>query len=61
MHLGHSPSDIQTHLYTSFLRASTYDVALRVTGTWNAIYKLHRVVLIQSVSSSELVNCRIQG
>ncbi|KAF8973826.1 hypothetical protein BDZ97DRAFT_1912281 [Flammula alnicola] len=45
---GPSASDIQTHLYNSFLQASTYDVALRVNGTWNAIYKLHRVVLIQS-------------
>uniref|UniRef100_A0A8H8CQL6 BTB domain-containing protein n=1 Tax=Psilocybe cubensis TaxID=181762 RepID=A0A8H8CQL6_PSICU len=45
---GPSPFDIQTHLYTSFLQASTYDVALRVSGSWNAVYKLHRVVLIQS-------------
>ena len=44
-----SPLDIQSHLYASFLHSSTYDVALRVSGTWNAIYKLHRVVLIQSV------------
>jgi len=44
-----SPLDVQSHLYTSFLHASTYDVALRVSGTWKAIYKLHRVVLIQSV------------
>jgi len=43
------PLDIQSHLYASFLHSSTYDVALRVSGTWNAIYKLHRVVLIQSV------------
>ncbi|KIM47967.1 hypothetical protein M413DRAFT_7093 [Hebeloma cylindrosporum] len=43
-----SPLDIQSHLYSSFLQASTYDVALRVSGTWNAVYKLHRVVLIQS-------------
>ncbi|KAF9569807.1 hypothetical protein CPC08DRAFT_756787 [Agrocybe pediades] len=49
MHLpGPTPSDIQSHLYSSFLQASTYDVALRVNGTWNAVYKLHRVVLIQS-------------
>ncbi|KAF9478715.1 hypothetical protein BDN70DRAFT_879632 [Pholiota conissans] len=45
---GPSATDIQTHLYNSFLHASTYDVALRVSGTWSAIYKLHRVVLIQS-------------
>lgn len=47
---GPSASDIQSHLYASLLQASTYDVALRVSGTWDAIYKLHRVVLIQSVS-----------
>ncbi|CAA7260014.1 unnamed protein product [Cyclocybe aegerita] len=45
---GPSPSDIQSHLYTSFIQASTYDVAIRVSGTWNAVYRLHRVVLIQS-------------
>ncbi|KAG6837212.1 hypothetical protein H0H93_013080 [Arthromyces matolae] len=45
---GPSASDIQNHLYTSFLEGSTADVALRVHGSWNAIYKLHRVVLIQS-------------
>lgn len=45
---GPSAADIQTHLYASFLQASTYDVALRVSGSWSAIYKLHRVVLIQS-------------
>ncbi|THU87773.1 hypothetical protein K435DRAFT_969779, partial [Dendrothele bispora CBS 962.96] len=27
---------------------STADVALKVTGTWSAIYRLHRVVLIQA-------------
>ncbi len=50
MHTHPSPSEIQTHLYNSFLHASTYDVAIRVSGSWNAVYKLHRVVLIQSVS-----------
>ncbi|PPQ98872.1 hypothetical protein CVT24_003503 [Panaeolus cyanescens] len=45
---GPSASDIQSHLYSSFLQASTYDVAIRVTGNWTAVYKLHRVVLIQS-------------
>ncbi|KAF8167859.1 hypothetical protein B0H34DRAFT_646000 [Crassisporium funariophilum] len=43
-----SATDIQSHLYTSFLQASTYDVSIHVAGSWNAIYKLHRVVLIQS-------------
>ncbi|KAG6857655.1 hypothetical protein H0H87_010224 [Tephrocybe sp. NHM501043] len=46
--LGPSPADLQNHLYTSFLEGSTADVALRVHGSWDAIYKLHRVVLIQS-------------
>jgi len=46
---GPSPVDIQNHLYLSFLEASTTDVALRVSGSWHAIYKLHKVVLIQSV------------
>jgi hypothetical protein len=49
---GPSATDIQSHLYNSFIHASTYDVAIRVSGrTWRAIYKLHRVVLIQSVRS----------
>ncbi|TFK40923.1 hypothetical protein BDQ12DRAFT_733284 [Crucibulum laeve] len=43
-----SPFDIQSHLYAAFLEARTADVALRVRGTWNAVYKLHRVILIQS-------------
>ncbi|RDB29400.1 hypothetical protein Hypma_015082 [Hypsizygus marmoreus] len=46
--LGPSAVDIQHHLYNSFLEGSTADVALRVHGSWSAIYKLHRVVLIQS-------------
>ncbi|KAG5721985.1 hypothetical protein E4T56_gene18457 [Termitomyces sp. T112] len=46
--LGPSAADIQNHLYTSFLEGSTADVALCVHGTWDAVYKLHRVVLIQS-------------
>jgi hypothetical protein len=47
--LGLSALDIQNHLYISFLEGSTADVALRVRGSWHAIYNLHRVVLIQSV------------
>ncbi|KAG6918684.1 hypothetical protein DXG01_012502 [Tephrocybe rancida] len=46
--LGPSAVDIQSHLYTSFLEGSAADVALRVHGSWDAIYELHRVVLIQS-------------
>ncbi|PFH54700.1 hypothetical protein AMATHDRAFT_185472 [Amanita thiersii Skay4041] len=45
---GPSAYDIQSHLYLAFLQGRTADVALRITGSWNAIYKLHRVVLIQS-------------
>ena len=44
-----SPSDLQSHLYTSFLQRKTADVALRISGSWNAIYRLHRVILIQAV------------
>lgn len=43
-----SPVDIQHHLYLSFLDGQTADIALKVHGTWRAVYKLHRVVLIQS-------------
>jgi hypothetical protein len=45
-----SPIDLQSHLYASLLEARTADVALRVRGTWQAVYRLHRVVLIQAVS-----------
>ncbi|KAJ6626959.1 hypothetical protein B0H10DRAFT_1997416 [Mycena sp. CBHHK59/15] len=45
-----SADDIQRHLYASFLHARTPDVALRVKGAWHAIYRLHRVVLIQAAS-----------
>ena len=49
---GHSPAALQNHIYTAFLERKTADVALHVHGTWNAIYRLHRVVLIQAVSRS---------
>lgn len=52
-----SPTDIQSHIYSAFLQRRTADVALRVTGTWRAVYKLHRVVLIQSVSVHQLSPC----
>lgn len=45
-----SPADLQTHLYASFLQRKTADVALRISGTWHAVYRLHRVILIQAVS-----------
>ena len=44
-----SPNDLQTHLYASFLQRKTADVALRVRGSWTAVYRLHRVILIQAV------------
>ncbi|KAI0935786.1 hypothetical protein AcV5_004111 [Taiwanofungus camphoratus] len=47
---GPTPSELQMHLYESFLQRKTADVALRIRGSWRAIYKLHRVVLIQAVS-----------
>ena len=49
-----SPSsvDLQQHIYNSLLESRTADICLHVKGTWEAVYKLHRVVLIQSVSAS---------
>ena len=48
---GPSAHDLQSHLYLAFLQGRTADVALRIRGSWNAVYSLHRVVLIQSVSA----------
>lgn len=47
---GPTPADLQSHLYQSFLSRKTADVALRIRGSWHAVYKLHRVILIQAVS-----------
>ena len=47
---AHSPRNLQDHIYASFLEGSTADVALHISGSWHAVYKLHRVVLIQAVS-----------
>ncbi|KAF9072661.1 hypothetical protein BDP27DRAFT_1445421 [Rhodocollybia butyracea] len=41
-------SDIQSHLYNSFLTRQTSDVCIHISGAFNAIYRLHRVVLIQA-------------
>ena len=41
-------SDIQSHLYNSFLTGQASDVCVRISGTFNATYRLHRVVLIQA-------------
>ncbi|OAX43645.1 hypothetical protein K503DRAFT_680670 [Rhizopogon vinicolor AM-OR11-026] len=49
-----SSVDLQQHIYNSLLESRTADVALHVRGTWEAIYKLHRVVLIQSGFFSSL-------
>lgn len=46
-----SPINIQKHLYASLLDGRTADVSLRVGGTWEAVYRLHRVILTQAVSS----------
>ncbi|KAF8525194.1 hypothetical protein BU17DRAFT_84115 [Hysterangium stoloniferum] len=42
-------TNIQSHLYSSFLKGYIADVALHTKGpTWEAVYQLHRVVLIQA-------------
>ncbi|KIJ38490.1 hypothetical protein M422DRAFT_33268 [Sphaerobolus stellatus SS14] len=46
---GNTPNDIQSHLYLSLLKGYTADVTLHARGTdWEALYHLHRVVLIQA-------------
>ncbi|KAG7087612.1 hypothetical protein E1B28_013561 [Marasmius oreades] len=47
-HVSAPGMDLAGHLYDSFLHGYTADVILRVAGTWCAIYRLHRVVLIQA-------------
>ena len=54
---GLSSNALQAHLYTAFLERKTADVALHVRGTWHAIYRLHRVVLIQAVSMLSPQHC----
>jgi len=57
--VAHSPRNLQDHLYASFLEGSTSDVALHISGSWHAVYRLHRVVLIQAVSFVHLSHsCR---
>ncbi|EGN92679.1 hypothetical protein SERLA73DRAFT_127272 [Serpula lacrymans var. lacrymans S7.3] len=51
---GLSPVDLQHHIYNSLLESKTADIALHVRGTWEAVYRLHRVVLIQSGFFSSL-------
>ncbi|KAG8858388.1 hypothetical protein FRB96_005273 [Tulasnella sp. 330] len=46
---GHSPHDIQNHIYSAFLHRATTDVTLRILAQgWAVSYDLHRLVLIQS-------------
>ncbi|KAG2160162.1 uncharacterized protein EDB93DRAFT_1197093 [Suillus bovinus] len=49
-----SSIDLQQHIYNSLLESRTADVSLHVHGTWEAIYELHRVILIQSGFFSSL-------
>lgn len=44
-----TPTEIQSHLFDAFLSGRTADVSLRVRGSWEGLYRLHRVVLIQAV------------
>ncbi|KAJ7480109.1 hypothetical protein B0H11DRAFT_2026557 [Mycena galericulata] len=46
--MSRSADHIQRHLYASLLHARVPDVTLNVRASWNATYKLHRVVLIQA-------------
>ncbi|KAK2461731.1 hypothetical protein APHAL10511_006194 [Amanita phalloides] len=43
-----STLNLQNHLYQAFLQGRTADVALHIRGSWEALYRLHRVVLIQA-------------
>jgi hypothetical protein len=58
--LSPTAADIQSHLYSAFLEGKTSDIVLRVRGTWHAIYRLHRVVLIQAVCSLTMASAIIQ-
>ncbi|KAG8931727.1 hypothetical protein FRC01_000930 [Tulasnella sp. 417] len=46
---GHTPQEIQNHLYHAFLNRATTDICIHVhSKDWDLAYDLHRVVLIQS-------------
>ncbi|KAG9055861.1 hypothetical protein FS842_000987 [Serendipita sp. 407] len=45
---SHNMDQLKDHLYRAFLSGETADVLLRVSGNWNAVYKLHRIVLTQA-------------
>jgi hypothetical protein len=43
------PQQLQSHFYDAFLSGETSDISLRVSGSWHAVYRLHRLVLTQAV------------
>ncbi|KAJ7785724.1 hypothetical protein B0H16DRAFT_1487742 [Mycena metata] len=46
--MSRTADTIQSHLYQAFLHAHATDVSLRVRASWQATYRLHRVILIQA-------------
>jgi hypothetical protein len=49
---GYTLQDIQSHLYNAFLSGDTADISLWIRGDgWDLGYRLHRIVLIQAVST----------
>ena len=50
---GYTLQDIQSHLYNAFLSDDTTDISLRIRvgDGWDLGYRLHRIVLIQAVST----------
>jgi len=50
---GYTLQDIQSHLYNAFLSGDTADISLRIRvgDGWDLGYRLHRIVLIQAVST----------
>ena len=56
-----SPADIQSHVFSALLQGTTPDVALRVRGSWSAVYKLHRLILTQSVSPCPPVHSAVHA
>lgn len=59
------PSEFQANIFNSFLQGETSDVTIRIRASWQAIYKCHRVVLIQAVRTFSpkpfLVLCSFVG
>lgn len=49
---GNTLQDIQSHLYNAFLSGDTADISLHIRGDgWDLVYRFHRIVLIQAVST----------